>query len=60
MKGSFGEIMFATHKQTKIDYAVKIISKNLYKEVDYQIILNEIEILKKLDHPHILKIFEYY
>ena len=37
-----------------------MISKSNLKEKQLQRIKNEIEILKKIDHPNILKMFEYY
>ena len=42
--------------------AVKIINKKLFREEDLRLnkLLNEIEILKQLDHPNILKLYEIY
>ena len=42
----------------QVKTAIKVLKKQ-YLESEAQLI-NEIEILKKLDHPNILKIFEYY
>lgn len=52
--------MLGTNKLTKRDYAIKIIKKCLYNKENQELILNEINILKNLDHPNILKIYEYY
>jgi len=52
--------MIGICKHTKISYAIKTIKKCLYDNENQELILNEIDILKSLDHPHILKIFEYY
>lgn len=39
---------------------MKIISKLEFNTKDNDNIMNEIEILKKIDHPNIMKIIEYY
>jgi calcium-dependent protein kinase len=61
-KGSYGSIYKVQHKTSGLFRAMKVIKKtNLITEEDenYKFI-KEIEILMKVDHPHILKIFEYY
>jgi calcium-dependent protein kinase len=39
---------------------VKILKKDQLNEKEVDRILHEIEILKKLDHPNILKLYEFY
>ncbi|OMJ84731.1 hypothetical protein SteCoe_14122 [Stentor coeruleus] len=57
--GTFGIVRQATHKKTSQEYAVKIFPKSaLYKEMLSESLKNEIEILKNLDHPNIIKIFD--
>lgn len=51
-----GELFVAVHKKTNLEVVVKMISKSCTKELE--MIYNEIEILKKLDHPFIMHIFE--
>ena len=58
--GAFGEVWLVTHKDLNTDFAMKIIKKRKNKSNDEKEILNEIEILKKLDHPKILKIVDFY
>ena len=58
--GAFGEVWLAHHKDLDRDFAMKIIKKRKNKSNDEKEILNEIEILKKLDHPKILKIVDFY
>lgn len=48
------------HKKTKAIRAVKIIKKDALDEKEMERFIHEIEILKKLDHPNILKLFEFY
>ncbi|OMJ77561.1 hypothetical protein SteCoe_22809 [Stentor coeruleus] len=60
--GSYGEVWICDHIRTKEKRAVKIIDKlwlntNL---ADKKSVINEVDILKTLDHPNILKIFEYF
>ena len=57
-EGAFGEVWLLKNKFTGKEYALKIIEKGPYS--NEQQITNEIEILKKLDHPFILKIVEFH
>ena len=58
--GAFGEVWLVHHNDLDRDFAMKIIKKRKNKPNDEKEILNEIEILKKLDHPKILKIIDFY
>ena len=58
--GAFGEVWLVHHKDLDRDFAMKIIKKRKNKSHDEKEILNEIEILKKLDHPKILKVVDFY
>ena len=58
--GAFGEVWLVRHKNLERDFAMKIIKKRKNKSNEEKEILNEIEILKKLDHPKILKIIDFY
>ena len=57
-EGSFGEVWLVRHKILGKNYALKIIEKSPYSNEKQ--IINEIEILKTLDHPNILKILEFH
>lgn len=50
------------HKETKALRAVKIINKKYLAEEKKKKLLyeSEIDILKKLDHPNILKLYEFF
>ena len=48
------------NKGSKALRAVKIINKLTLGEKDKEKLLNEIEILKTLDHPNILKLYEFF
>ena len=58
--GAFGEVWLVHHKDLDRDFAMKIIKKRKNKSNEEREIINEIEILKKLDHPKILKIIDFY
>lgn len=60
-EGAYGVVTKVKHISTGLERAMKKIikSQRTKKETELQI-LNEIEILKKLDHPNIVKIFEFY
>ena len=56
--GAFGVVKRVEHIHTKQIRALKIIAKNKFvEEMDPK---TEFEILKQLDHPNILRLFEYY
>ena len=58
--GAFGEVWLVHHKDLDRDFAMKMIKKRKNKPNDEKEILNEIEILKKLDHPKILKVIDFF
>ena len=60
-KGTFGTVYKVIHKTTGCIRAMKVIPKNnmKYGFTDDDII-QEINIMKTLEHPHIIKLFEFY
>jgi calcium-dependent protein kinase len=56
--GSFSSVRLATHIETSIDRAVKIIAKNVLTDDQTQNLVNEVEALKSFDHPNIVRIIE--
>ena len=57
--GSFGKIKKVRHKVTKEERALKILKKYELSLV-YRNIMQEFNMLKGLDHPNILRLFEVY
>lgn len=58
--GSFSKVYLAEHKQTRSLRCIKKIPKSTMP-IDQQLSLfNEIKILYEIDHPNIMKLFEYY
>ena len=58
--GSFGSVYEAMNTIFQNIVAMKVIKKDPNNELDEQEIRNEIDILKKLSHPNIVKIYEFY
>lgn len=59
-RGAYGEVRKCLHKETKALRAVKIINKKYLPEDQKAKFLSEIDILKQLDHPNILKLYEFF
>ncbi|XP_068204278.1 serine/threonine-protein kinase SIK3 homolog [Palaemon carinicauda] len=57
-KGNFAVVKLATHKVTQSKVAIKIIDKNKVDTENLRKILREIEILKKLRHPHVIRLYQ--
>ena len=58
--GAYGEVRKCMSKETKAIRAVKIINKKYLEEEERQKLLGEVTILKSLDHPNILKLYEFF
>ena len=59
--GAFGEVRLVTHKHTGHERAVKIFRKSTYpSKREISKLQSEIEILRTLDHPNIIQIYEYF
>ena len=56
-KGSYSSVYKVKNKNSNLIRAMKIIPKNFQK--DNTEIMREIEILKNLDHPNVMKIYEF-
>ncbi|OMJ79435.1 hypothetical protein SteCoe_20536 [Stentor coeruleus] len=59
-RGSFGEVCISTHKLTNSKKAAKIIYLNESNTKELDKLTHEVSILKLLDHPNIIKVFEIY
>jgi calcium-dependent protein kinase len=61
--GQFGYAVAATHLKTKSERAVKVISKARFtrsadRQYHYEQLRAEIEVMKKLEHANVIKMFE--
>ncbi|CAD8060260.1 unnamed protein product [Paramecium sonneborni] len=57
-QGAFGKVWKVTHKTTGLIRAIKQIKKSSIIKEEEQRLFSEMNILKNLDHPHIVKLFE--
>ena len=48
------------HRDTGAQRAVKVLRKSNMDEDEKKMLFNEINILKELDHPNIVKMFEFF
>lgn len=59
--GSFGKVYKVLHLGTRQERALKVINKaNIKYQDDEQKFLKEIELLSQLDHPSIIRVYEYF
>jgi len=58
--GTFAKIRLCIHKATGAQRALKVIPKNRFNPDQEQILKNEVKIHKSLDHPNIVKMYEYF
>lgn len=59
-KGAFGEVRKAYHNASGITRAIKIIARRHADREQENILMNEVGILRGLDHPQIMKVLEFY
>jgi len=58
--GAFGEVRVCVHRESGAQRAVKVLRKANMDEDEKRMFFNEINILKDLDHPNILKMYEFF
>ena len=61
-EGTYGKVVKVQHKITKVFRAMKIINKNKMSlgNEEEDTLINEINIVKSLDHPNIMKVYEFF
>jgi len=58
--GGFGQVKMVIHKPTNDVRAMKIIKKSIIRDsIEEERLFNEVEMLRSLDHPNILKLHEF-
>ena len=57
-EGGYGKVQKCIHKVTKVVRAVKIMNKSRMTTKEKTRLQYEIDILKNLDHPNIVKLYE--
>ena len=59
--GSYGKVYLVNHKKTKAEYALKIIDKiDSFNQSQKTYFNREVEIMYKLNHPNIAKLFSHF
>ena len=58
--GAFGEVRMCVHRESGAQRAVKVLRKSNMDEEEKNLLFNEINILKGLDHPNIIKMYEFF
>jgi len=58
--GAFGEVKLCTHKKLNEKRAVKIVGIVKKKKKEIEMMQKEINILKDMDHPNVVKLYESY
>eukprot|EP00825_Cyclidium_porcatum_P045113 TRINITY_DN6771_c0_g1_i3.p1 TRINITY_DN6771_c0_g1~~TRINITY_DN6771_c0_g1_i3.p1 ORF type:complete len:455 (+),score=106.20 TRINITY_DN6771_c0_g1_i3:263-1627(+) len=59
-EGGFGTVCLVTQKNTQIIRAMKMINKKKLSKSEENQFFDELNILKEIDHPNIVKVFEHY
>eukprot|EP01083_Nonionella_stella_P167988 565921_1 len=54
-EGAFSVVIEATDKSTGESYAVKVVTKNKLTKEDEIVLKDEIQVLRELQHPHIIR-----
>ena len=57
-QGSYGAVCSAIHKPTGTKVAIKKMDGVFDDEIDCKRILREVDLLRKLDHPYIIEIYD--
>ncbi|XP_069929219.1 serine/threonine-protein kinase SIK1 [Oryctolagus cuniculus] len=57
-KGNFAVVKLARHRVTRSQVAIKIIDKTRLDSSNLEKIYREVQLMKLLDHPHIIKLYQ--
>ncbi|XP_033220170.1 serine/threonine-protein kinase SIK2-like isoform X4 [Belonocnema kinseyi] len=57
-KGNFAVVKLARHRIAKTEVAIKIIDKTQLDPTNLEKVYREVEIMKQLEHPHIVKLYQ--
>lgn len=59
-EGAFGQVRVAQNRDSGAKRAVKMLTKATMDDDEKRMLFNEINILKEIDHPNIVKMYEYF
>jgi len=59
--GSFGHVYLVTHKETKVQYAIKAIDKRNKSNIEEKpYFRREVEVMYKIHHPNVVKLYGHF
>jgi serine/threonine protein kinase len=59
-KGAFSTVYRGIHKRTGQKYAVKVVKEEGLPKDDEEALHLEVEILQGMDHPHIIRLYQFF
>ena len=59
-QGAYGKVFLVKNKKTRLLRAMKTLRKKMVKEGETENLLEEVNLLMTLDHPGIVKVFNFY
>ena len=59
-EGAFGEVYICYSKLNNAERAVKVIHKDRMLPSEYDEVVNEFQLLRKMDHPNVIRMYEFY
>jgi serine/threonine protein kinase len=57
-KGNFAVVKLASHRITRTKVAIKVIDKSQLDKENLRKVYREVEIMKQLRHPHIVRLYQ--
>lgn len=59
-EGGFGKVILCKHKVTGAEYAIKIMDKQKFSQVQKELLYREVEMMYKIKHPNIVRIYSHF
>mmetsp|Transcript_906 Transcript_906/g.1241 ORF Transcript_906/g.1241 Transcript_906/m.1241 type:complete len:348 (-) Transcript_906:134-1177(-) len=57
-EGAFSVVKDGKHRQSALEFAIKIVTKSKLTHEDEEALKDEIDVLKELDHQHIIRLYD--
>jgi calcium-dependent protein kinase len=56
--GVSGSVHLVRSKRSKVEYALKLLAKDMFSSDTFDQLMQEVQLLRELDHPHIVRLVE--